>query len=571
MTEAASDVIRVEEDTLRTTSADELIAGSDLTADDVATAEELAAQAGKGRPTVLLTPYQKEIVECQARFICAMICRQGGKTFAAMLRMATKILTHPLSYYVLSRSERQSTNAIAQCAAHLRGVEKILQAKRSGVKTSQYSQQRMRYHRRDGSAFEYRRLQVQTPTGGKGIGLPASPDTVVGISGCVNLDEWGVHKHDRDIYGYIYPVISRRKEYELVGTSTPRGIGSKFHEVMTSPKFAKIFHRIAVDIHSAVAQGLKLYDYEGNLIVDAAGIERLREALGDDDKWASEYLCQFVSDVLNLLTHEMVGQAESLHDYDGTIYEPMWAPITNNQFDPQAENLTRRMKLHPTAKIYIGHDIARVRDLAVIWVDQNIDGKNLWNRGTVVMKNCDFDLQEAILWQFMDLPQCHKAGIDATGMGARTAERAVKRYGSKAVPVNFSATLKDRNGTLHPAKSLIARVIRERHQDRLDRYPIRDEIRDDFLRVKRKAGGSPDSFTYFADHDETGHADIFTGKALSDLVFQELQEYGGRVDGVRLPQPKAAGEPGRLTERPDHSEDDQRKAGEFAGIGSLEH
>ena len=75
--------------------------------------------------------------------------------------------------------------------------------------------------------------------------------------------------------------------------------------------------------------------------------------------------------------------------------------------------------------------------------------------------------------------------------------------------------------------------------------------------MKRKAGNSPDSFTYFADSDETGHADIFTAKALSDLVCQELAEYGGLVAGMRIAPPESAGlEPShRMSLRPDHSED----------------
>jgi phage FluMu gp28-like protein len=532
MTEAPNAITKVEEDSPRATSADELIAQSDLTADDVAAAEEVAKQTAKGKPIVALTEYQKLIVACARRFIAFMISRQGGKTFGSTLRIARILLKTPLNYYVLSRSERQSGNAMAQLAAHLRAAEKALRAKGKRIGAAPaYQSQKLLYRHADGSALQYTRLSIALPNGAKAIGLPASPDTIVGISGSVYCDEFALHKDSRDIYGRLFPVVSRRREYEMLITSTPRGTGNKFYEIMTSDDYAEIFERLIVDIFTAVKQGLVLYDYNGDAITDDAGIERLRTALKDDDKWAEEYLCQFINDVLNLLTHEMISACESLHDPDGKPYEILDRAI-DKTFDPRIEDLTKSLHCGD-GDLYLGHDIARNRDLSVIWLDEDVGG-TLWQRALIRMKNVNYDAQEAILWQFLDLPKLRKAGIDATGMGGRTAERAATKYGSKIVPVNFSGRIQDKHGNAFAVKSLLARVIRERHQDGRDRYPVLDAIRSDFIRVKRKPGASPDTFTYFADHDETGHADIFTAKGLSDLVFQELLEFAGRVDGVRL-------------------------------------
>jgi len=562
--EDPSSIVKVEEDEPRELSVDEVIERSDLSQDDVDRAGEVAKESLKNRPHVTLTEYQKLIVTIKRRFLAFMICRQGGKTFAATLRIVRKVLESVLQYYIFSRSERQSGNAVAQAAAHLRAIEKALGAKgkRIGSKPA-YASQKLRYIHADGSELEYHRLTIRLPSGARIIGLPASPDTTVGISGAMYCDEFALHRDSRAIYARLFPIVSRRKEYEFLVTSTPRGVGNKFYEIMTSDDYEDIFARIVIDIFAAIEQGLVLYDYDGNPIKDDDGIEKLRKALKDPDAWDEEYLVKFIDDVLNLLTYELIGRCERLHNEDGKPYDILRMPTDYNPARTDLGHL-----LQPYLKggdIYLGFDQARSKNLSVIWVDEDIEHE-LWQRALIVMQNKDFEFQEAVLWQFMKLDKLRKAGIDATGLGSRTAERTVTRFGERALAINFSGRLKDRKGESHQVKSLLARVILERHQDATDHYPVLDIIRDDFHRVKRKRGGSPDQFTYFADNDETGHADIFTAKALCDVVAQELREYGGIVDGMRIGDEDPDGFSIRLY--PDHSGDYSDKPGEFAGIGA---
>jgi len=562
--ENPDDVVHTEEDSPRNISIEDLVDNSDLSQDDLDRSDEEAKEALKGRSAVTLTNYQKLIVQAKARFLSFMVCRQGGKTFAATLRVAQKVMSDVQNYYEFSRSERQSGNAVAQTAVHLKAMEKALKnkGKRLSINTK-YSSQDLRVTRADGSTFEYRRLTVGLPNGSKVIGLPASPDTTVGITGSMYCDEFALHRDSRRIYSRLFPIVSRRKEYEFLVTSTPRGIGNKFYEIMTSDDYEEIFYRIIIDIFDAVKQGLMLFDYKGEPITDDDGIERLRKALKDQDAWDEDYLVKFIDDVLNLLTYDMIGRCESQHDEDGKPYDILRLPT---DFNPSVTDLTKLVQPYLKGHdLYLGFDQARRKDLSVIWLDEDISGQ-LYQRAMIIMEKKDYEFQEATLWQFMRHPKLRRAGIDATGLGDRTAERAVTRFGSKAIAINFSSKLIDRRGESHPVKSLLARTMMERHQDGSDHYPILDIIRDDFHRVKRKRGGSPDTFTYFADHDDTGHADIFTAKALCDVVFQELLEYGGKVDGVRVgsddePAPNNG-------KRPDHSGDYESGRDEWKGIGT---
>jgi len=549
-------VTRIEEDDVVQTSADELLDNSDLTSDDVALAEETAAQDLKGRPAVTLTGYQKLIVTAQRKFISMCITRQGGKTFGCTLRTArvtSRIPNH--RYHILSRSERQSGNAIAQTAVHLQAVDKALSAsgKRIGGRAT-YTRQKLRYHRDDGSALEYRRLSINLPNGSKVIGLPSTPDTCVGISGSANLDEFAVHRNNREVYSRLFPIVSRRPEYELVISSTPRGIGDKFHEIMTSPDFADIFFRVVIDIFTAVQQGLVLYDYEGKPITDDEGIEKLRKALKDDDSWNEEYLVKFLDDLSHLLTHELIARCERLHNADGKEYKILEMP---EDFDPSRDSIEKLIAPYLSGKggrLFAGFDQARRRHLSALWIDEE-ESDLLWCRAMLVMQNKDFEFQEQVLWQALSMPKMTRAGIDATGLGMRTAERAVTRFGGLVVSVDFSSTLKDKRGQVQRVKALIARVMLERHQDGKDRYPVIDAIRSDFHKVKRIRSGSPDSFSYEADDDATGHSDIFTAAALSKVVAQEMSEYGGRVDVQRIGGDEPINGRRAFLDQPDNSED----------------
>lgn len=559
--------IRVEEDSGRAISADELIANSEaITADSIAAAEELASN----KKASLLYETQRAIVECQSKFIGAKCCRRYGKDFTFSLRISRKILEHLAhKYHIFSRSQRQSGDSMGQLAVHLRAIEKALRARGKKLAASEYHSSLVRVSRRDGSQVEYTKLRVRLPNGSTAVALPASPDTCVGSTGSVWFNEFGVlpKQTQIDMFSYLQPMVSSKREFELTMSSTPRGLGTKFHEIFTSAIYRKVFTLFEVDIFKAVSEGATFFDYLNQRVVDAEGIERLREALHDEDRWKTEYLVEFAADLSALLDYETIGRCESLHDEDGHEYRILDFDVPQ-KFDPGQDDLTKLLSLKG-GQLFLGHDIARQRDLSVIWLDEEIEGR-LWNRALITMHRIDFERQEQILWQFLNLPRMRKAGIDATGMGARTAERAVTRFGSKVVPINFSASIPDRHGKATPVKALIARVIRERHQDGLDRYPIMDKIRDDFIRVKRKQGGSPDTFTYFADSDETGHADIFTAKGLCDLVAQELIEFGGIVDGMRITDGSAdiwRGPPGnKMTLRPDHSSDFAKERDEYAGI-----
>ncbi|MGN2393695.1 terminase large subunit domain-containing protein, partial [Pelomicrobium sp. G1] len=74
--------------------------------------------------------------------------------------------------------------------------------------------------------------------------------------------------------GALFPVVSK-PGLKLRVTSTPKGKGNKFYELMTGED--SIWSRHRVDIYQAVADGLP------------RDIQELKAGLRDPDLWAQEY------------------------------------------------------------------------------------------------------------------------------------------------------------------------------------------------------------------------------------------------------------------------------------------
>jgi phage FluMu gp28-like protein len=84
-----------------------------------------------------------------------------------------------------------------------------------------------------GDEGEYLMLEARLPGGTVIKALPANPDTARGHTANLYLDEFAIHQNSREIWGALYPLISEGG-LKLRVTSTPKGKGNKFYELMTS-------------------------------------------------------------------------------------------------------------------------------------------------------------------------------------------------------------------------------------------------------------------------------------------------------------------------------------------------
>lgn len=393
-------------------------------------------------PALHLYPYQRRWLQDTSRFKIGMFARQTGKTFTTTLEIVIDCLEHEARgaetlWVILSRGERQAREAMQQ------GVQRHLRMFRVALEILEYDWQP-----------QIRAMEAAFPRGSRIIALPANPDTARGFSGNVFLDEFAIHQRSREIWGALFPVVSK-PGLKLRVTSTPKGKGNKFYELMTGED--SIWSRHRVDIYQAVADGLP------------RDIEELKAGLRDPDLWAQEYELAWLDEASAWLSFDLINACE--HADAG------------------------RPELYGGGPCYVGVDIAIRRDLYVIWVLEQV-GDVYWTREVIARRRATFAEQSALLDEVFRRYRVLRVCMDQTGMGEMPVEEARRRHGSLRVEgVLFTA----------PAKLRLATVGREAFQDRRLRIPEGDyDLRADLHSLRQAVG--PSGAPRFVVDESGGHS-----------------------------------------------------------------
>lgn len=265
---------------------------------------------------VPLLSYQREDIESPARFRWCCWSRQVGKSFTKSLRRLLRGMARRRNQVLLSAGERQSHELMLKVQQHCRVLN---------LATTFHGD---RYF----AGTRFRELTIELPDGVRMIGLPANPQTARGYSGDVLLDEFAMHRDDKEIWAAIFPTVLRGGG-ELDVASTPKGRDNLFAQLRDNPEFA----HSTVTLVDAIAAGLD---------VDA---EQIRRSIHDDEIFRQEFGCEFLDESSAFLTYEQIARAED--------------PSLDKAFDVAA------LAGEP-GELYCGVDIGRLRDLTVMWVLQ---------------------------------------------------------------------------------------------------------------------------------------------------------------------------------------------------------
>lgn len=453
-------------------------------------AMEAESSLEKGVP-VPLYDYQKRWITDPARFKIGRWTRQGGKSFVTSLEAVDNCCETRTRWVFLSAGERQSKELMAKAQLHAMAYGRACEILEQDYVIDDK---------------KFKQLEINFPNRSKIIGLPANPSTARGHSAHILLDEFAFHQNSREIWTALFPTVTRGYKIRII--STPQGKKNKFYELCNNPRYSKHLTTIL----DAVREGLILKNEDGTVCMP----EELRLALGDDEAWAQEYLCEFLDEATAYLTYDLINSVE-----DGTINpQPDWIElIMARALEHHAEYLATHkepvwdafdiLKWKPFRELYIGFDVARKRDFSVIWLDDLVDGC-LETRAVVNMVKQPFFIQKRMLWSLLALPSCRRACIDATGLGAQIAEEAVERFGeSKVEAIQFSAGNKE----------AMAGGLKKNFDDRGSKIPVDRIIRESLHSIKRYPTATG-HFRFDADRsDATGHADHFWAKALAVLAY----------------------------------------------------
>jgi len=396
------------------------------------------------KPAVPLYPYQRKWFLDRPRFKIGMFSRQTGKTFTTGLEIvddgyvaAAQGRRSP--WVILSRGERQAREAINEAIKP--------HAKAYGLV---FEEKEFDWH---GGSGTYKAMEVILPHGNSILALPANPDTARGFSRNVFLDEFAIHKDSKEIWGALFPVIS--KGWNIRVTSTPKGKNNKFYELMTAND--QTWSRHIVDIYKAVADGLP------------RDIDELRAGLADDDLWAQEFELKWLDEASAWLSYDLINSVEDEFAGDPSRYEG-----------------------NPC---FVGRDIGRRRDLHVIWVWEKV-GDVLWCREMIIQKGATFLEMDMAFDEVMRKYRVARACIDQTGMGEKVVEDAQRRYGSVIEGVLFTG----------PNKLVMATAGKDAFEDRKVRIPEGNLALRSDLHKLRKVSSATGAPRFVADRDDD-HAD----------------------------------------------------------------
>lgn len=420
-------------------------------------------------PVVNFLPYQRRWMKDDARFKIGMFSRQTGKTFTTGGECTDDCVQGWMEdrrtrWVILSRGERQAAEMMTEVIKPF--TKAFYEVYNTLLKGGEpvFSEGEFRAPQEKGPDAVYKALEVAFPNGSRITALPANPDTARGFSANVILDEFAFHAKSREIWGALFPVISKGQQ-KLRVISTPNGKGNKFYELMTAGD--SVWSRHVVDIYDAVRQGLD------------RDVEMLRKGMADEDLWAQEYELKWLDEASAWLDYDLISAAE--HPAAGLP------------------------SLYQGGPCFVGVDIAARNDLFVIWVDEVI-GDVAWTREIIARRRISFAEQDHLLDDVMRRYRVVRCRMDQTGMGEKPVEDAKRRHGQSRVEgVLFSAA----------AKLEMATDLKEAMQDRRKRIPAGDPVlRADLHAIKSQVGVTGIR-RLIADDDTDGHADRFWAAALA--------------------------------------------------------
>ncbi len=323
--------------------------------------------------------------------------------------------------------------------------------------------------------------------------MSSNPDAQAGKRGDRVLDEFALHPDPRKLYSIAYPGITWGGSLEIF--STHRGTGNFFNQLLEEAKHKgnpKGFSLHRVTLENALDQGF-LHKLQGALpaedprqeMDEAEYFDFIKSGCADEETFAQEYMCVPSDDASAFIEWALLDRAK--------------LPVPPAGLDA----------LPRDAKVWLGVDVARKKDLFAIWAAVEEAGM-LVPAEVRTLRGESYAAMECELYGIMDEHDVVRCCVDATGIGNQFAERAQARYGWKVEPVIFTAATKES----------MAYALRGGMEDGRFRIPDDPRVFADFRGV-RKTVSPAGTVRFDAARTEAGHSDIFWSAALCNAAHEQ--------------------------------------------------
>ena len=497
-----------------------------MTSDEPRTADGvqvtvISREPALDNPGIVLRRYQQRWAQDTARFAIAVKSAQIGYSTATAGWAVARCLDIPRRNIIfLSRSERQALELSQKAKAWLDGFSGVAADWAPNVPFG------------GTSALQH---EIRFPNGSRIIVLAANPDTARGYTGDVVLDEFAFHKDSQSIFTAVYRQVSLG--YAMRILSTPNGQQGKFYDLAkqlgldTGIRPEKQPVRLgrdrggeARDKRRPATSGEEAgADRQGNstlaspppslnpwsghwadiflAVEDGLPLNADEVRAGcDEETWQQEYCCQFISQASEWISPELFQQCVSSEASTALEVRSQGSGVSGS--GPASD-----FWLPAPGSFYAGWDIARNRDLSVIWINELV-GDVAWTRGVVEMKNTPTPDQIREARSLM--PLLNRMVIDKGGMGLVIFDALEREFPSQLEGIQFSQPKKE-------TMAVLAKRAMEEHKVRL---PDSNAIRQSFRSVKKSVNAL--GLTRFdAEHDSHfGHADHWWAFCLAQAASE---------------------------------------------------
>jgi phage FluMu gp28-like protein len=417
-------------------------------------------------PNFRLYPYQARWIQDKSRLKIACKSRRVGYSFAAGFRALRSCLEWKHNVIILSKKEELAKEFISEAVApHVRAI---------GILAS--------YHQGYVPRTSIHKQECELSNGSRIIALTANPDSARSYEGDVVLDEFAFHLDARKVYEAVEPSITRGYSLEVI--STPNGQQGEYYSLakaaglvdgLREPNCEWSAHK--TDIYEAIAQGCR--DRYGKPLK----LETVRAGCLDDEMWAQQYSCQFLSFASQWISPELFQLCvsnEASTDYPTQTYQ----------------------------ELYAGWDVARNKDLSVIWLIERV-GDVSWTRGVIEMRNVATpdQMNEARSLK----PMIRRLVIDKGSMGLTIFEQLYREFGSWVEGVQFTLATKE----------ALAVTAKRRMEEAKVRIPDTDIIRNSFRSVKKTVTATGQARFDALRDARCGHADHWWAFCLAESAAQQ--------------------------------------------------
>jgi phage FluMu gp28-like protein len=437
-----------------------------------------------GKPIITLRPSQGEFFAADAYIQAMIACRQWGKDFTTACKSVRHAIRTGQPWYIISTTQRQADETFKKC----QWVAEIYREffARLGDARTVDGEPYLDIDPETAARFTHRARTLHFPgvegaTGGSVTSLPGrNPDTIAGYTGNVILTEFALFpRGGYDHWRVIFPVTTGG--YRVIIITTPRGKNTKAYEVVHKPS-AGAWVRTC-DVYQGVAEGMPLYTEGG----EPRTLEEFRAQYGDPVGWKRDYELEWTGDLEALLKWAQLAAAGQLADGQVRFLRIVRDAGWQSGFFADLKDSAGRPEM--------GWDVARHKDLSVLWVNVAAPGKPRRLSHLAIMHDSSFGLQRTVIREAMDSTRKAVGCGDATGLGMDSNETLSRLYGARWVGHTFTVAGKREIGSLlrtafDDADQAIPDADGEHRRVALDLYAVQREGDGDQLKLIE--GDNPD-------------------------------------------------------------------------------